>query len=390
MSAESTPPSELKLVPPEPVLVVAPETAPALLPENAASDAVATQKADAFLARLDSIDPRSPELQRLAQDVATVGAAEVAASAKITARVLDRPRLLTSTELSRQAGPESVAATLAELREAVADLDPARARKVTGLRKLFSRGGEADFAARYGKAQDKIDRIVRTLYTGQERLRRANAKIHTERTRMWEVMTALSEDVSVLAELDRLLDTRIAEIRPVDPERATALTSELLYAVRQRRQDLLAHLAVCAQGYLALEVVRKNNEDLATGAERAATTTVSALRNAVMVAEATQDQQTVAGHVGALNNTTNDLLATTSTMLEGQAARPSLELSGPAVDPLTIGDSFAAIYRTLDQVDLYRMAAAENMNHTIDNLEVQLASFADRLGGTSNPEAGMR
>jgi hypothetical protein len=45
-------------------------------------------------------------------------------------------------------------------------------------------------------------------------------------------------------------------------------------------------MAVTVQGYLALDLVKKNNVELVKGVDRASTTTVGALRTAVTVAQA--------------------------------------------------------------------------------------------------------
>ena len=78
----------------------------------------------------------------------------------------------------------------------------------------------------------------------------------------------------------------------------------MLFSVRQKHQDLLTQLAVSVQGYLALDLIRRNNVELIKGVQRATTTTVSALRTAVIVAQALADQKLVLDQITALNTTT--------------------------------------------------------------------------------------
>ena len=56
-----------------------------------------------------------------------------------------------------------------------------------------------------------------------------------------------------------------------------AIRETALFYTRQRTQDLLTQMAVTVQGYLALDLVKKNNVELVKGVDRASTTTVSAL-----------------------------------------------------------------------------------------------------------------
>src|SRR3546814_2498731 len=52
-------------------------------------------------------------------------------------------------------------------------------------------------------------------------------------------------------------------------------------------------MAVTVQGYLALDLVKKNNVELVKGVDRASTTTVGALKTAITVAQAMTNQKLV-------------------------------------------------------------------------------------------------
>ena len=99
------------------------------------------------------------------------------------------------------------------------------------------------------------------------------------------------------------------------PERAKSLREDVLFYVRQKHQDLLTQLAVSIQNYLAIDIVIKNNIELVKGVDRATTTTVSALRTAVIVAQALNNQKLVLDQITALNTTTSNMIQSTSEML---------------------------------------------------------------------------
>src|SRR5699024_5917104 len=61
---------------------------------------------------------------------------------------------------------------------------------------------------------------------------------------------------------------------------ADALERDVLFAVRQRRQDVATQIAVTVQAYLSMGLIEDNNTKLQQGVERARTTTVTALRTA--------------------------------------------------------------------------------------------------------------
>src|SRR6202022_2437070 len=131
----------------------------------------------------------------------------------------------------------------------------------------------------------------------------------------------LQQYLYMSAQLDTALTAKIASLQSTDPDKAKALNEDVLFYVRQKRQDLLTQLAVNMQGYLAMDLIRKSNLDLIKGGDRATTTTVSALRTAVIVAQALNNQKLVLDQIDALNTTTGNLIESTSQMLKEQAGQ---------------------------------------------------------------------
>src|SRR3546814_6721194 len=80
-------------------------------------------------------------------------------------------------------------------------------------------------------------------------------------------------------------------------------------------------MAVTVQGYLALDLVKKNNVELVKGVDRASTTTVAALRTAVTVAQALVGQRLVLEQITALNTTTANMIDSTGELLKNQTAQ---------------------------------------------------------------------
>src|SRR5215813_12685114 len=132
--------------------------------------------------------------------------------------------------------------------------------------------------------------------------------------------------------LDEALEARIRTLEICDPDRAKTMQQDVLFYVRQKVQDVLTQLAVNMQGYLALDLVRKNNLELIKGVDRATTTTVSALRTAVIVAQALGNQKLVLDQIGALHTTTGDLIAGTSRMLREQGTAIHQQAAASTVD----------------------------------------------------------
>lgn len=173
----------------------------------------------------------------------------------------------------------------------------------------------------YTSAQGHIASILQRLESGKKELHLDNAAIDTERQKLWTAMGELEQMIHIAKTLDERLEAKALELDSSDPEKAKALRESALFYVRQRTQDLLTQMAVSVQGYLALDLVKKNNVELVKGVDRASTTTVGALRTAVTVAQAMTNQRLVLGQITALNKTTSDIIDSTSTLLREQTAQ---------------------------------------------------------------------
>ena len=129
----------------------------------------------------------------------------------------------------------------------------------------------------------------------------------------------------------------------------------MLFYVRQKHQDLLTQLAVSIQSYLAIDIIIKNNIELIKGVDRASTTTISALRTAVIVAQALGNQKLVLDQITALNTTTSDLIQRTSEMLRDNSAAIQQQAASATIGLPQLQAAFANIYATMDSIDTFKL-----------------------------------
>jgi uncharacterized protein YaaN involved in tellurite resistance len=380
-------PSPLTLTVPEPPRAVAATSAPAMAPQvDPATVPALDQKVDGFLTALSAAQTRSPQFTAQAENVRAMGDADIRRAAETSNRLLSAP--VRALQEGGLAEGSTVGRTLLELRRTVEELDPSQA---TGARKLlgFLPFGDkvVDYFRKYQAAQSHLDGILHSLRNGQDELTRDNVALTMEKQNLWATMGRLNSYIYVAERLDARLAEQIATLELTDPERAKALSQDVLFYVRQKHQDLLTQLAVAIQSYLAIDVVIKNNLELIKGVDRASTTTVSALRTAVIVAQALSSQKLVLDQIGALNSTTSDLIQRTSEMMRDNSAQIQQQAASATIGLPQLQAAFANIYATMDSIDAFKAAALDSMATTIGTLESEVDKSRAYLDRVSRQDA---
>jgi uncharacterized protein YaaN involved in tellurite resistance len=376
--------------PPAPQAVpatVAPRMAP---PVTAEQRPVLDAKVDQFLAAVTAERAKSPEFEAQAAAVRSMGDLDVQKAAEQSNRMLETPvKQIDGKGLSDSS---QVGKTLLELRRTIEDLDPSQAEKA-GHKILgifpFGKGLE-DYFRKYQNSQQHLNAILHALRQGQDELTKDNVALNMEKQQLWTTMSRLNQYIYISEQLDTKLSAHIAELQANDPEKAKALGEDVLFYVRQKHQDLLTQLAVSIQGYLAIDIIIKNNLELIKGVDRASTTTISALRTAVIVAQALGNQKLVLDQITALNETTSGLIERTSEMLKTNSAKIQEQAASSTIQLESLQKAFANVYETMDTIDAFKAQALHNMSQTIGVLEAEVEKSRSYLARVSRSEVNAK
>jgi uncharacterized protein YaaN involved in tellurite resistance len=360
---------KLTLEAPEPVPVVTAADATGLVPVSDDVKSKLDEKVEGFIADLVAQDVNSPEFGKRVDQITNMGRKEITDAAGQSNRFLDRPVRAMDTD-------NSVGADLAKLRRTVEDLDPGKKGDLFTRKKLFGvipfGNKMRDYFDSYKSSQGHIQSILGSLQSGKDELLMDNAAIDVERQNLWAAMGKLEQMIHVSKALDARLEQKAAELEMTDPAKSKAIKETALFYVRQRTQDLLTQMAVTVQGYLALDLVKKNNVELVKGVDRASTTTVAALRTAVTVAQALVGQKLVLDQITALNTTTANIIDSTGTMLKEQTARIHEQAASATIPVETLQRAFQNIYDTMDNIDTFKVKALDSMKQTVDTLSKEV------------------
>ncbi|MEI9926836.1 MAG: toxic anion resistance protein [Sphingomonas sp.] len=379
---------DLVLTPPEPVKAVTPEKAAGLVPVDDAKKTELESRVGQFIDDLVAQDVNSPEFGKRVDAITAMGQKEIREAAGQSNRFLDKP--------VRTLGSDTgVGADLLALRRTVEELDPGRNASLIGKKGMLSwlfGDGLSKYFQKYQSSQSHINAILKALASGKDELLMDNAAIDVERGNLWTAMGRLEQMIYLSKEMDARLEEKAAELDHSDPAKAKAIRETALFYVRQRTQDLLTQMAVTVQGYLALDLVKKNNVELVKGVDRASTTTVSALRTAVTVAQALTNQKLVLDQVTALNTTTAGIIDSTGKLLKTQSAAIHEQAASATIPVEVLQRAFQNIYDTMDAIDTFKLKALDSMKTTVDTLSTEVEKskgyIARAEGAAQNQVAG--
>ncbi len=361
--------TKLKLEPPAALAPLVPAQAAGLVPLKSEETTALDTKVELFVTELSALDSNSPEFGRKVDELTAMGRKEIADAASHSNRFLDRPVKAIDSDTG-------IGANLTELRRTIEDLDPGKQGSLSAPKKLFGLipyGNKMrEYFDSYKSSQTHISSILARLASGKDELLMDNAAIDTERASLWKTMGKLEQMIHISKTLDARLETKAQELDATEPAKAKAIRESALFYIRQRTTDLLTQMAVSVQGYLALDLVKKNNVELVKGVDRASTTTVSALRTAVTVAQALTNQKLVLEQITALNTTTANIIDSTGTLLKTQSAEIHSQAASATIPLETLQRAFQNIYDTMDQIDTFKLQALGNMKQTVDTLSTEM------------------
>jgi len=274
-----------------------------------------------------------------------------------------------------------VAKGLIELDRELKELDPSRidfTRKGI-LRKLFD--PIKDYFARYQKADTVIANIIISLDKGEAILKNDNTSLEIEQQALRDLTKKLKKDVQLGTLMDESIERQIeaAKARNEAQEKIKFVTEEVLFPLRQRIMDMQQMIVVNQQGIIATEVVIRNNKELIRGVERAKNVTVSALKVAVMLANALYSQKIVLEKIEILNKTTTNIIRWTAEALKEQGSEIQTRSENANISPEDLNAAFDDAMEALESISTFKQEALPKMRETINQFRELAAKGEEQI-----------
>jgi uncharacterized protein YaaN involved in tellurite resistance len=274
---------------------------------------------------------------------------------------------------------------ISDIRGQLDELNPGKDGDLLQPRKLlgmipFGNKLEAYFR-KYESAADQLKTSMGQLYAARDDMQKDVIDIEATRSKLWDAMTKLAAASRFATTLDTKLAEKVQALEATDPQRAQALRQEVLFYARQNLQDIQTQQAVCVNGYLALDVLKKTGREMMNGCTRVATTGMSALAVAQTVARATGNQIKVMEMLSGVNATIGNLISETGRALNSHVDQTTQFAQNPMLGIDKIKEMFDQTFKAMDAMDTFRSKAIDVMGQNNTIIREQLAradSYVDR------------
>jgi uncharacterized protein YaaN involved in tellurite resistance len=225
---------------------------------------------------------------------------------------------------------------------------------------------------KYQGASSQLQKSMQQLYAARDDMQRDVVDIEATRVKLWDAMQKLQSAMHFAQTLDQSLQQRIDHLKLSDVQRAKALEQEVLFYVRQNLQDMLTQQAICTNGYLTLDVLKKTGREMMNGCSRVATTGMSALAVAQTLARATGNQIKVMDALNGINATIESLIGETGRQLNSYAEKVGEFSQNPMLGIDKLKDMFDQTFKAMDAMDDFRSKAIDVMGQNNQIMRQQL------------------
>jgi len=368
-----------QLTPPEVITPVSEQSARTAVPMSAELKTAVEDQVDRFMEGLLTEDVQSEAFKARLDSAFALGREEVSvASSLMQGRLLERNFV----------GMEDTSAfrAIQDMRGHLDELNPGKEGDLFQPQKLLGfipYGNKLQtYFRKYQSASGQLQKSMQQLYSARDDMQRDVVDLEATRTKLWDAMQRLGGAIHFAETLDAKLHAKVEALKATDAVRAKALEQEVLFYARQNLQDMLTQQAVCTNGYLALDVLKKTGREMMNGCSRVATTGMSALAVAQTVARATGNQIKVMEMLTGVNSSIEGLIAESGRQLNTHVEQTAQFATNPMIGIDKLKEMFDQTFKAMDAMDTFRSKAIEVMGQNNAIIKEQLAKadqYVDRV-----------
>jgi uncharacterized protein YaaN involved in tellurite resistance len=388
-ASAAAPAAAFQLTPPEAIVAIQPAAAAEAVPLPAALRGEVEDQVRRFVDALLTEDLHGDAFKSKLDAAFRLGREEVSVSANLMqGRFMDR------NFVGMEDSPAFKA--LQGMRGHLDELNPGREGDLFQPRKLlgfipYGNRLQAYFR-KFQTAGGQLQKTMQQLHSARDDMQRDVVEIESVRAKLWDAMEKLRAAIHFAETLDTRLAEKVQALKATDPQRAQALEQEVLFYARQNLLDMQTQQAVCVNGYLSLDVLKRTGREMITGCTRVATTGMSALAVAQTVARATGNQIQVMNMLSGVSQSIEGLIAETGRQLNNHVERTTEFAANPMLGVEKLKEMFDQTFKAMDAMDDFRSKAIEVMGQNNAVIKEQISrasSYVDRVRQERIREAGV-
>ncbi|OYT92064.1 MAG: toxic anion resistance protein [Burkholderiales bacterium PBB3] len=372
------------LTPPEVLQPIAQEVAKTAVPLQAETKTAVDDQVERFMTGLLSEDLQSEAFKSRLDSAFALGREEISvASSLMQGRLMQR----------NFAGVEDSSAfkAIQDMRGHLDELNPGKEGDLFQPQKILGfipYGNKLQsYFRKFESAGTQLQKSMQQIYAARDDMQRDVVDIEATRGKLWEAMQKLSAAIYFAETLDAKLASKVQALQATDPLKAKALEQEVLFYARQNLQDMMTQQAVCTNGYLALDVLKKTGREMMNGCSRVATTGMSALAVAQTVARATGNQIKVMEMLSGVNSAIDSLVAETGRQLGTHVEKTTEFAQNPMLGVEKMKEMFDQTFKAMDAMDEFRSKSIAVMGQNNAMMKEQLARADNYIDKTRQQQA---
>ena len=372
------------LTPPEVLQPIAQEVAKTAVPLQAETKTAVDDQVARFMTGLLSEDLQSEAFKARLDSAFALGREEISvASSLMQGRLMQR----------NFSGVEDSSAfkAIQDMRGHLDELNPGKEGDLFQPQKIlgFIPFGNKlqSYFRKFESAGSQLQKSMQQIYAARDDMQRDVVDIEATRGKLWEAMQKLSAAIYFAETLDAKLASKVQALQATDPLKAKALEQEVLFYARQNLQDMMTQQAVCTNGYLALDVLKKTGREMMNGCSRVATTGMSALAVAQTVARATGNQIKVMEMLSGVNSAIDNLVTETGKQLGTHVEKTTEFAQNPMLGVEKMKEMFDQTFKAMDAMDDFRSKSIAVMGQNNAMMKEQLARADQYIDKTRQQQA---
>lgn len=372
------------LTPPEVLTPIPQAAAKTAVPLAPTTQSAVDDQVDRFMEGLLTEDVHSDAFKTRLDSAFALGREEVSMAASLM-----QGRFMQANFVGMEDGAAYQA--IRDMRGHLDELNPGKEGDLLQPQKLlgiFPMGNKLQaYFRKYQSAGVQLQKSMQQIYAARDDMQRDVVEIEASKTKLWDAMQKLSAAIYFAETLDAKLAAKVEALQVSDPLRAKALQQEVLFYARQNLQDMLTQQAVCTNGYLAMDVLKRTGREMMNGCTRIATTGMSALAVAQTVARATGNQIKVMEMLGGVNNAIDNLVAESGRQLNNHVEKTTQFAENPLLGIEKLKTMFDQTFKAMDAMDNFRTKAIGVMGQNNAMMKQQLARADAYLDRTRQQQA---